>query len=203
MKHTIATFSLGLSLLMGAGSAQAALDVGTPAPDFTVQAALAGKTFDFSLEEALKKGPVVLYFYPAAFTEGCTIEAHTFAEAIDEYAYFGATVIGLSSDNIDVLKDFSTGPCGSKFAVGADTTGQVIKAYDAGLGTHTERAARMSYVISPEGKIVYEYTAMDQAARRPPNGRAYRPASTPPAARQRAGGALPCQGLPPPVLRYS
>lgn len=161
MKHTIATFSLGLSLLMGAGSAQAALDVGTPAPDFTVQAALAGKTFDFSLKEALKKGPVVLYFYPAAFTKGCTIEAHTFAEAIDEYAYFGATVIGLSSDNIDVLKDFSTGPCGSKFAVGADTTGQVIKAYDAGLGTHTERAARMSYVISPEGKIVYEYTAMD------------------------------------------
>lgn len=161
MKQAIATFSLGLSLLMGAGSAQAALDVGTPAPDFTVQAALAGKTFEFNLNEALKKGPVVLYFYPAAFTQGCTVEAHTFAEAIDEYSYFGATVIGLSSDNIDTLKDFSTGPCGSKFAVGADTTGQVIKAYDAGLGTHTERASRISYVISPERKIIFEYTAME------------------------------------------
>ena len=115
-----------------------------------MQAALAGNTFDFSMKDALKKGPVVLYFYPAAFTKGCTIEAHTFAEAIDDYTYFGATGIGLSSDNIDTLKDFSTGPCGNKFAVGADTTGQVIKAYDAGLGTHTERASRISYVISPE-----------------------------------------------------
>ena len=161
MKQTIAAFSLGLSLLAGTTGVQAALAVGAPAPDFTVQAALAGKTFDFSMSEALKKGPVVLYFYPAAFTQGCTVEAHTFAEAIDDYTAAGATVIGLSSDSIETLKDFSTGPCGSKFAVGADSQGQVIKAYDAGLGSHTERAARMSYVISPQGKIIYEYTAME------------------------------------------
>lgn len=161
MKHAIAAFSLGMSLLASATGAQAALAVGALAPDFTVQAALAGKTFDFSLNEALKKGPVVLYFYPAAFTKGCTVEAHTFAEAIAEYSVFGATVIGLSSDGIDTLKDFSTGPCGSKFAVGADISGQVIKAYDAGLGTDTERASRISYVISPERKIIYEYTAME------------------------------------------
>ena len=161
MKQTIAAFSLGLSLLAGTTGAQAALAVGSPAPDFTVQAALAGETFKFSLYEALKNGPVVLYFYPAAFTQGCTVEAHTFAEAVDEYSVFGATVIGLSSDTIDVLKDFSTGPCGSKFAVGADTGSQVIKSYDAGLGAHTERASRISYVISPERKIIYEYTAME------------------------------------------
>lgn len=161
MKTMIAGWTMVLAAGMGSTPALAALAVGEPAPDFTVQAALAGKTFDFSLSQALKKGPVVLYFYPAAFTQGCTVEAHTFAEAIEDYRAQGATVIGLSADNIDTLKDFSTGPCGSKFAVGADTGSRVIKAYDAGLGSHTDRATRMSYVISPEGRILYEYTAME------------------------------------------
>lgn len=161
MKTMIAGWTMVLAAGMCSTPALAALAVGEPAPDFTVQAALAGKTFDFSLSQALKKGPVVLYFYPAAFTQGCTVEAHTFAEAIDDYRAQGATVIGLSADNIGTLKDFSTGPCGSKFAVGADTGSRVIKAYDAGLGSHTDRATRMSYVISPEGRILYEYTAME------------------------------------------
>lgn len=140
---------------------QAALPTGAEAPDFTVQAALAGQPFEFSLSKALQKGPVVLYFYPAAFTKGCTIEAHTFAEAIDEYKQLNATVIGISNDNIETLKEFSTGPCGSKFAVGADTSGSVIRDYDALLGTQSNRANRISYVISPEGKVIYAYSAME------------------------------------------
>src|ERR1700727_442249 len=83
--------------------AKAALKPGDAAPDFTAQASLGGKVFTFSLAEALTKGPVVLYFYPAAFTKGCTIEAHDFAEAMDEYKALGATVIGVSHDNIDTL----------------------------------------------------------------------------------------------------
>jgi len=141
--------------------ALAALEVGAPAPDFSVQAALAGKAFDFSMRQALQNGPVVLYFYPAAFTKGCTIEAHTFAEAIDDYKALGASVIGISADDIGKLKEFSVSACGSKFAVGADTGGKVIRAYDAELGTRPGKATRMSYVISPEGKIIYEYTAME------------------------------------------
>ncbi|WP_237173708.1 peroxiredoxin [Paracandidimonas lactea] len=142
-------------------AAHAALAVGAPAPHFALQIALAGETFDFSMKQALQKGPVVLYFYPAAFTKGCTIEAHTFAEAIDDYKALGATVIGISADDIDTLKAFSLGPCGSKFAVGADTSGKVIRAYDAALGTRPGRATRMSYVISPTGEVIYEYTAME------------------------------------------
>ncbi len=161
MKNAMAGLFLGIALMAGAPGAQAALAVGAPAPDFTVQAALAGKTFDFSMSRALQKGPVVLYFYPAAFTQGCTVEAHTFAEAIADYKALGATVIGLSADDIDTLKEFSTGPCGSKFAVGADPGGKVIRAYDAGMGAQSERATRISYVISPEGRIIYEYTAME------------------------------------------
>src|SRR5690606_35092083 len=143
MKNAMAGISLGIALTAGAPGAQAALAVGAPAPDFTVQAALAGKTFDFSMSRALQEGPVVLYFYPAAFTQGCTVEAHTFAEAIADYKALGATVIGLSADDIDTLKDFSTGPCGSKFAVGADPGGKVIRAYDAGMGAQSERATRI------------------------------------------------------------
>src|SRR6478752_5125235 len=89
--------------LLAATSAQAALNVGAPAPDFSTQASLGGNVFTFKLNEALKQGPVVLYFFPAAFTQGCTIEAHNFAEATDEYKSLGATVIGVSTDNIDTL----------------------------------------------------------------------------------------------------
>src|SRR5690606_1737733 len=95
---------LGLACLLH-GAALAQLKPGAPAPDFTLQASLAGEVFEFSLKEALEQGPVVLYFYPAAFTKGCTIEAHNFAEATDEYKAYGATVLGVSADNIEKLKE--------------------------------------------------------------------------------------------------
>jgi peroxiredoxin len=138
----------------------AALKPGVTAPLFTTQASLAGKPFDFSLAEALKSGPVVLYFYPAAFTSGCTVEAHEFAEATDKFKALGATVIGVSHDNIDTLNKFSVSECRNKFAVAADADQKITKAYDAVLGFKPEYADRISYVITPDGKIIYEYTAM-------------------------------------------
>lgn len=141
--------------------ALASLQVGAAAPDFKAQASLGGKVFDFSLEDALKKGPVVLYFYPAAFTKGCTIEAHDFAEAIDQYTKLGATVIGISHDTIDTLNKFSVSECRSKFAVAADPQLTVAKEYDAVLAPHPTYANRTSYVIAPNGKIIYTYTNLD------------------------------------------
>jgi peroxiredoxin len=141
--------------------AYATLSVGTAAPDFTAQASLGGKEFTFSLADALKKGPVVLYFYPAAFTTGCTIEAHEFAEATDQFAAMGATVIGVSHDAIDKLDKFSVSECRSKFAVAADPDGTVIKSYDAVLPSHPEYSNRTSYVIAPDGKILVEYTDLN------------------------------------------
>lgn len=142
-----------------AAPARAALPVGAPAPDFSTEAALAGEVFEFSLAKALAQGPVVLYFYPAAFTAGCTIEAHSFAEAADDFRALGATVIGVSNDKIDTLKQFSVSACGGKFAVGSDAGGEIIRAYDASAGTQRTHANRISYVISPEGRILYEYTS--------------------------------------------
>jgi peroxiredoxin len=139
----------------------AALPDGTKAPLFTTQASLAGKEFQFSLADALKKGPVVLYFYPAAFTTGCTIEAHEFAEATDKFKALGATVIGVSHDPIDKLNKFSVSECRNKFAVASDADQSITKAYDAVLAAKPEYANRTSYVIEPTGKIIYEYTAMD------------------------------------------
>jgi peroxiredoxin len=138
----------------------AALPDGTRAPDINTQATLAGKEFQFSLGEALKKGPVVLYFYPAAFTPGCTVEAHEFAEATDKFRELGATVIGVSHDPIDKLDKFSVSECRNKFAVASDADGSIMKAYDAVLPTHPEYANRTSYVIAPTGVIIYSYTAM-------------------------------------------
>jgi peroxiredoxin len=115
----------------------------------------------FDLAKALKKGPVVLYFYPAAFTTGCTIEAHDFAEATDGFRKLGATVIGVSADPIEVLDKFSVSECRNKFAV-ASATPQMIADYDVKLATST-RANRTSYVIAPDGKIIFAYSAMDPA----------------------------------------
>jgi peroxiredoxin (alkyl hydroperoxide reductase subunit C) len=152
MKKTIAAVALSLMSL----SCLAALKIGDNAPDFKTQATLGGKHFDFALADALKKGPVVLYFYPAAFTKGCTIEAHEFASAMDQYHALGATVVGVSHDPIETLDKFSVSECGSKFPVAADADKSIMTSYDAKLALGY--ANRTSYVISPEGKIIYAYT---------------------------------------------
>lgn len=151
--------TLALGCAAFAAPVYAALKTGAQAPDFTTQATLAGKPFKFSLAEALKNGPVVLYFYPAAFTPGCTVEAHDFAEATDKFKTLGATVIGVSHDPIDTLNKFSVSECRNKFAVASDADQSITKAYDAVLSF--KYANRTSYVIAPTGKIIYEYTALD------------------------------------------
>ena len=153
--------SLALGTTLLASPLFAALQPGVAAPDFTTQATLAGKPFKFALADALKKGPVVLYFYPAAFTPGCTIEAHEFAEATDKFKALGATVIGVSHDDIEKLNKFSVSECRNKFAVASDADQSITKAYDAVLAAKPEYANRTSYVIASDGKIAYEYTALD------------------------------------------
>ena len=155
------TAKLALATLVLSAPAHAALKVGAAAPDFSTDATLAGKPFKFSLASALKNGPVVLYFYPAAFTPGCTVEAHEFADATDKFKAMGATVIGVSHDKIDTLNKFSVQECRNKFAVAADPDQKITKAYDSVLWMKPEYANRTSYVISPAGKIVYEYTALN------------------------------------------
>ena len=156
----LAVFFAAIALGPFLDVASAALAVAAPAPDFTSQAALGGKTFTFSLAEALKKGPVVLYFYPKAFTKGCTIEAHNFAEATEKFQALGATLIGMSNDDIETLKDFSVKECRNKFAVAADAGARIIKQYDAAMLLMPERADRISYVISPEGRVIYTYASL-------------------------------------------
>src|SRR6185312_16195365 len=150
-----------LASVMVAAPAYAALKPGDKAPAFKARASLGGKEFTFSLADALKKGPVVLYFYPAAFTSGCTVEAHEFAEATDKFAALGATVIGVSADKIDKLDKFSVSECRSKFAVAADPDQKVIKAYDAVLKMKPEYADRTSYVIAPDHTILMTYADLN------------------------------------------
>jgi len=140
--------------------ASAALKNGSTAPDFKTRASMAGKQFDFALADALKKGPVVLYFYPAAFTPGCTLEAHNFAHAVDKYWTYNATVIGVSHDTIDTLNKFSVSDCRGKFAVAADPDLTVAKSYDSVLTGDPHYANRTSFVIAPDGTILYTYTDM-------------------------------------------
>lgn len=158
MTRLLATVALTALLAV---PAYAALNVGAKAPDFSTRASMAGKQFDFKLGEALKKGPVVLYFYPAAFTPGCTIEAHNFAEAMPDFEKMGATVIGVSKDSIETLDRFSLTECRSKFPVAADATGNIMKNYDSVSTGSPERASRTSYVIAPNGNVLYTYTAND------------------------------------------
>lgn len=142
-------------------AARGELAVGAKAPDFTTQASLGGSVYSYTLSKALLNGPVVLYFYPAAFTKGCTIEAHNFAEAIDDFKAVGASVIGVSHDNIDTLKRFSVSECRGKFPVASDPDQSIMKAYDAVLLRWSGHASRTSYVIAPDATIVYSYTAMN------------------------------------------
>lgn len=151
---------LVLSSLL-AGPALAILQPGEQAPDFTVQAARAGEVVEFSLAKALAKGPVVLFFYPKAFTAGCTVQVHLFSRALPEFAALNASVIGMSSDPIDVQQAFSKKECGKQLEVGADPEGNVIRAYDASLMIGSGTSKRVTYVIAPDGRIIHTYADMN------------------------------------------
>lgn len=143
--------------------ASAALDIGEAAPRFSAPAALDGKPFTYSLGEALQKGPVVLYFFPAAFSTGCSMEAHAFAEAIDEFKNAGATVIGVSTDDPETLAKFSSQACQGKFPVASDQTRAISKSFDALMQTRPEYANRISYVIAPNGAVAFYYQSLNPA----------------------------------------
>ena len=152
-----------ISLMMAfclSSVAMAQLKPGATAPTFTAPAALAGKTFTFNLVDTLKTGPVVVYFYPKAFTSGCSIEANLFAQATEDFQALGATVIGVSGDDIETLKKFSLGPCGGKFAVAADLDRTSMKAYQATLFFSSEMASRISYVVTPDLKIFFTHASL-------------------------------------------
>ena len=188
--HTFNRLLVTLVLGLVGGAASAKLAVGAAAPDFSTTAALAGSTFNYTLSDALKKGPVVLYFYPKAFTTGCTIEAKLFAEATDQFAALNATVIGVSADDIDTLKTFSTGPWDRNISITTrlvDTSStpmllksvgakkidptrlithhfkldDIIKAYDAALRIKPDMADRVSYVITPDAHVLYVYDSLN------------------------------------------
>ena len=133
--------------------ATAALKVGDKAPDFTTTGAVGGKEFKLHLADQLKHGPVVLYFFPKAFTSGCTAEAHAFSENIGEFKKAGAQVIGMSGDDLKTLHDFSTKECRSAFPV-ATATPDTQRAYDVAWAKYPGMTTRTSYVIDKSGKIV-------------------------------------------------
>lgn len=150
-----------------AAPALAALNTGAKAPAFTLPAALDGKDFTYDLASELKKGPAVVYFYPKAFTKGCSAEAHEFAENIDNFKALGASVIGVSGDNIAALEKFSKAECASKFPVAADPKGEVIAKYDVNLGIMSKAIGldhasnRTSFLVAPDGTVIAQYSALD------------------------------------------
>lgn len=149
----------GSAFVYNTRSANAApLEIGATAPDFTTTGALAGKEFRFSLADTLKDGPVVLYFFPKVFTEGCTIEANMFAEATADFNAAGATVIGMSADDIEGLKKFSVSECRNRFAV-ARADEQIINGYQVRMAPGLAMTNRTSYVIDQQGKIVFVHSA--------------------------------------------
>src|SRR5947209_11147209 len=145
---------------LAAAPAGAALKVGDQAPDFTTTGAVGGKEFKLHLADQLKKGPVVLYFFPKAFTSGCTAEAHAFSASIADFKKAGAQVVGMSADNIGTLHDFSTKECRSAFPV-ATATPDIQKEYDVAWAQHPGITTRTSYVIDKNGKIVMVHDDLD------------------------------------------
>ena len=164
MKARICALSSAAAVALTAMAlpAQAALDQGAAAPDFTAPAFLGGQPFTFKLDEALKKGPVVVYFFPAAFTKGCQIEAHLFAESADKFKAAGATIIGVTAGNTDRLGEFSkdTEYCSGKFPLASDQNLAIAKAYKS---TMAERplSDRTSYVIGKDHKVAMVYSDMN------------------------------------------
>jgi len=162
MIRRLIPFAAALCALAVANPASAELAKGAKAPTFATQGAEAGKAFAFNLSSALARGPVVLYFYPKAFTQGCTVEAHAFAEAMDDFRKEGATVIGMSADDLETLKRFSTEACRDKFPV-AIASPEIIKAYDVALemnGQATALTKRTTYVIGKDGRIAMAFSDM-------------------------------------------
>ncbi|MEP7043488.1 MAG: peroxiredoxin [Dokdonella sp.] len=159
MKFAALAFAATAAL---ATPAFAALKEGTQAPDFSAPAYLAGQPFTFSLADALKKGPVVVYFFPAAHTSGCNVEAHLFSQAIDQFTALHATVIGVTAGNTSELADFSkeTEHCSGKFPVAADEGAKIAKQYDSTLMMKPGWSDRTSYVIAPSGKITHAYSSL-------------------------------------------
>ena len=154
----------------------AALKVGDKAPDFSARGSLAGKEFDFSLEAALKKGPVVVYFYPSAYTKGCDLEAHTFAQMKDKFDAAGATIIGVSADSIARLDQFSADPdyCAGKFPVASDADGKIAVSYNLtktavkagqadvrGVTIDHDFIERTTFVIGQDHKIIATLSSKD------------------------------------------
>lgn len=165
--NTVAT-ALAAAALLSAVPVQAALKEGDAAPDFKLQASQAGKAFNYTLKDALKKGPVVVYFYPSAFTAGCNIQAHAFASNVEKFAAAGATIVGVSLDSITRLNDFSADPqyCAGKIPVASDADGQVARAFDLsvteipagrkdtrGVEIDHGRTDRTTFVVTPDGRI--------------------------------------------------
>ena len=158
----LASLAIGLVAALLASPSFAALEVGSKAPRFEAPAYLAGEPFTYTLGDALKKGPVVVYFFPAPHTAGCNVEAHLFSEAIDEFKAQGATVIGVTAGKLDELADFSkeTEHCGGKFPVAADAGAKIAKDYDALLVQKPGWSNRTSYVIAQDGTIVHAYSEL-------------------------------------------
>ena len=151
---------VALAIASLAAPAAAALKVGDKAPDFTTTGAVGGKEFKLHLADQLKHGPVVLYFFPKAFTSGCTAEAHAFSENIGEFKKAGAQVIGMSGDDLKTLHDFSTKECRSAFPV-ATATPDTQRAYDVAWAKYPGMTTRTSYVIDKSGKIVMVHDDLD------------------------------------------
>jgi thioredoxin-dependent peroxiredoxin len=164
MKRAFFAMMASLAALSLPAASAAVLPNGARAPQIVAQGALAGKPFTFNLTQALKKGPVVLYFYPKAFTQGCTLEAHAFAEASAEFKAAGATVIGMSADDLPSLQRFSTEACRDKFAV-AIAKPSTIAAYDVVLkkpdGSSTGLSSRTSYVIGKDRRVKFVHSNSD------------------------------------------
>jgi peroxiredoxin len=161
-------FVLSCTLAALAAPAVAALKAGDPAPDFQAQASFAGKASGYSLKDALRKGPVVVYFYPSAFTGGCNLQARAFAANSEKFAAAVATIIGVSLDSITRLNEFSADPeyCNSKFPVASDADGSIARSYDlsvkqARAGMKDTRgndidhafAERTTFIVTPDGKV--------------------------------------------------
>ncbi|HEY4077361.1 MAG TPA: peroxiredoxin [Rhizomicrobium sp.] len=167
---------IGLLAALCATPAFAALKPGDMAPDFTAQGSLGGKDFTFSLKTALKKGPVVVYFYPSAYTGGCDLEAHTFAEESDKFASAGATIIGVSADDLGRLKQFSADPkfCAGKFPIASDADTKIAQSYKLNVTPPRTGAKdvnqneighafieRVTYVIGKDGKVLATLSSKD------------------------------------------